>query len=102
MCPRAARSTWTAGRSAAPDEPVPIAHVRTLEDVYRFEPVPPQLTPEEAAHVIGTQANIWTEMMDSVRVLDYRPSRGWPPSPRSPGPRCPPRPTATAPDFEAG
>jgi hexosaminidase len=50
---------------------VPISHARTLEDVFRFEPVPPQLTEEEAAHVIGAQANIWTEVMDSVRVLDY-------------------------------
>jgi hexosaminidase len=54
-----------------PDEPVPIRHVRTLEDVYRFEPVPAGLTAEQAAHVIGTQANLWTEVMDSARVVDY-------------------------------
>jgi len=58
-------------QSASPDEPVPIAYVRTLEDVYRFEPVPPELTEDEAARVIGTQANIWTEAMDTVRALDY-------------------------------
>jgi hexosaminidase len=45
--------------------------VRTLEDVYRFEPVPAELTEEQAAHVIGTQANAWTEVMDSPRVVDY-------------------------------
>ncbi len=70
MCPEShVYLDWR--QSASPDEPVPIAHARTLEDVYRFEPVPAELTPEEAAHVIGTQANIWTETMDSVRVLDY-------------------------------
>jgi hexosaminidase len=53
------------------DEPIPIAHVRTLEDVYRFEPVPDELTPDEAAHVIGAQANIWTETADSARAVDY-------------------------------
>ncbi|MEU6342354.1 beta-N-acetylhexosaminidase [Streptomyces sp. NPDC046977] len=53
------------------DEPVPIAHVRTLEDVYRFEPVPDSLGPREAARVIGAQANIWTETMDTVRAVDY-------------------------------
>ncbi|GAA1903510.1 beta-N-acetylhexosaminidase [Streptantibioticus ferralitis] len=53
------------------DEPVPIGYVRTLEDVYRFEPVPPQLDDEQARHVIGTQANIWTETLDSVRAVDY-------------------------------
>jgi hexosaminidase len=54
-----------------PDEPVPIGWVRTLEDVYRFEPVPPQLRGEQARHVIGTQANLWTETLDSVRAADY-------------------------------
>ncbi|MFH8595451.1 beta-N-acetylhexosaminidase [Streptomyces rimosus] len=55
-----------------PDEPVPIGYVRTLEDVYRFEPVPPQLTPEQAAHVLGTQANVWTEVMETPQRLDYQ------------------------------
>ncbi len=53
------------------DEPVPIGYVRTLEDVYRFEPVPPELTGQEARHVLGTQANLWTEVQDSVRAVDY-------------------------------
>ncbi|MFJ1755213.1 beta-N-acetylhexosaminidase [Kitasatospora sp. NPDC088134] len=54
------------------EEPVPVGWVRTLEDVYRFEPVPPQLDGEAAAHVIGTQANIWTEFMDDAREVDYK------------------------------
>jgi hexosaminidase len=58
-------------QAAGPDEPVPVGYVRTLEDVYRFEPVPPQLTADEARHVIGTQANLWTETLDSVRAVDY-------------------------------
>jgi hexosaminidase len=57
-----------------PDEPIPISFVRTLEDVYRFEPLPPHLRedPDAARHVIGTQANVWTEHMDSARIVDYR------------------------------
>ncbi|MGW5661882.1 beta-N-acetylhexosaminidase [Streptomyces sp. NPDC003758] len=54
------------------DEPVPIGYVRTLEDVYRFEPVPPQLTPEEARHVLGTQANAWTEVTEDQGRVDYQ------------------------------
>ncbi|MER6088477.1 beta-N-acetylhexosaminidase [Streptomyces bluensis] len=54
------------------DEPVPIGYVRTLEDVYRFEPVPPELTPEEARHVLGTQANVWTEVMEDPARVDYQ------------------------------
>jgi hexosaminidase len=57
---------------AGEDEPVPIGYVRTLEDVYRFEPVPPQLTAAEARHVLGTQANVWTEVMEDHARVDYQ------------------------------
>lgn len=55
-----------------PDEPMPIGYVRTLEDVYRFEPVPPQLTETEAAHVLGAQANVWTEVTENHNRVDYQ------------------------------
>ncbi|MFG2769442.1 beta-N-acetylhexosaminidase [Streptomyces sp. NPDC048350] len=54
------------------DEPMPIGYVRTLEDVYRFEPLPPSLSPEAAAHVLGTQANVWTEVMENRSRVDYQ------------------------------
>ncbi|MFD5564590.1 beta-N-acetylhexosaminidase [Kitasatospora griseola] len=54
------------------DEPIPVGWVRSLEDVYRFEPVPPQLDERAARHVIGTQANIWTEFMFDGRDVDYK------------------------------
>ncbi|MFE6429932.1 beta-N-acetylhexosaminidase [Streptomyces rochei] len=57
---------------AGEDEPVPIGFVRTLEDVYRFEPVPAELTSHEAEHVIGTQANVWTEVMENQQRVDYQ------------------------------
>ncbi len=60
-------------QDGGPHEPVPIGYVRTLEDVYAFEPVPPQLVGTEAANrVVGAQANIWTEAQDSVRAVDYQ------------------------------
>ncbi|MET7860046.1 beta-N-acetylhexosaminidase [Streptomyces sp. NPDC005318] len=54
------------------DEPMPLGYVRTLEDVYRFEPVPPELTETEAAHVLGAQANVWTGMMETQQRVDYQ------------------------------
>ncbi|MFE1440078.1 beta-N-acetylhexosaminidase [Streptomyces sp. NPDC058739] len=54
------------------DEPVPIGYVRTLEDVYRFEPVPSELTEAESRHVLGTQANVWTEVMEDQGRVDYQ------------------------------
>ncbi|HWU45597.1 MAG TPA: beta-N-acetylhexosaminidase [Humibacter sp.] len=58
-------------QSELPGEPIPVAIVLTVADVYRFDPVPPELTAEEARHVLGGQANIWTEHMDSPRTVDY-------------------------------
>ncbi|GGR22732.1 beta-N-acetylhexosaminidase [Streptomyces roseolus] len=54
------------------DEPVPIGFVRTLTDVYRFEPVPPGLSEAAARHVLGTQANVWTEVMEDRDRVDYQ------------------------------
>ncbi|MEU9300453.1 beta-N-acetylhexosaminidase [Streptomyces sp. NPDC048269] len=54
------------------EEPMPIAYVRTLEDVYRFEPVPPKLSEAAAAHVLGAQANVWTEVMEDQGRVDYQ------------------------------
>ncbi|NUO44128.1 MAG: beta-N-acetylhexosaminidase [Streptomyces sp.] len=71
MCPE--QHVYLDYRQAdGPDEPVPIAYVRTLEDVYRFEPVPTELTADEAAHVLGTQANLWTEVMEDHARVDYQ------------------------------
>lgn len=71
MCPE--QQVYLDHRQAAgEDEPVPIGYVRTLEDVYRFEPVPPQLTAEEAGHVLGTQANVWTEVLEDHARVDYQ------------------------------
>ncbi|MER7836736.1 beta-N-acetylhexosaminidase [Streptomyces sp. NPDC096040] len=59
-------------QSAGVDEPVPIGFVRTLEDVYRFEPVPTGLDASAASHVLGTQANVWTEVMEDHARVDYQ------------------------------
>jgi hexosaminidase len=71
MCPE--QQVYLDHRQApGEDEPMPIGYVRTLEDVYRFEPVPPGLSPEAAAHVLGTQANVWTEVMENRDRVDYQ------------------------------
>jgi hexosaminidase len=58
-------------QSDDPGEPTPVGTRLTLADVYGFDPVPPGLTPDEAARVIGGQANVWTEHMESARRVDY-------------------------------
>ncbi|MCX2184861.1 beta-N-acetylhexosaminidase [Streptomyces sp. SKN60] len=71
MCPE--QQVYLDHRQApGEDEPMPIGYVRTLADVYRFEPVPPGLAPDAAAHVLGTQANVWTEVMADRARVDYQ------------------------------
>jgi hexosaminidase len=48
-------------QSAAPDEPPGRGAVVTLKDVYGYEPMPTALNADERHHVLGVQANIWTE-----------------------------------------
>ncbi|WP_346858051.1 family 20 glycosylhydrolase [uncultured Draconibacterium sp.] len=43
----------------------------TLKKVYHYEPVPENLTTEEAKHIIGAQANIWTEQMPNGKHVEY-------------------------------
>jgi hexosaminidase len=59
-------------QSDLPTEPIPVAIVLTAADVFAFDPVPSGLTDAEARHVIGGQANLWTEHIDTARRLDYQ------------------------------
>jgi len=61
--------------AAGLDEPAPVGTVHTVEDVYRFEPLTEQVA-EAAAEpgsgaVLGAQAHVWTEQLDSGRRVDY-------------------------------
>lgn len=57
--------------SENPEEPIPVAMPLDIADVYAFEPVPAELSDEEAKHILGGQANVWTEHMDSPRTVDF-------------------------------
>lgn len=52
-------------------EPLNIGGYVPLEKVYSFEPVPAELTPEEAKHILGGQANIWTEYLETPSAVEY-------------------------------
>ena len=55
-----------------PAEPTPVGTLLTLADVYAFDPIPAALPAEHRARIIGAQANIWTEHMESARRVDYQ------------------------------
>ena len=52
-------------------EPIAIGGFLTLEKCYSFEPNLPELTEKEAKHVIGVQANLWTEYIDNFSYAEY-------------------------------
>ncbi len=52
-------------------EPLNIGGYLPLEKVYSFEPVPPELTADEAKYIIGGQANIWTEYLETPAAVEY-------------------------------
>lgn len=52
-------------------EPLAIGGYLPVETVYGFEPLHPSLTPEQHEHIIGVQANLWTEYVTSYRQVEY-------------------------------
>lgn len=52
-------------------EPLATGGMLTLEQVYNFEPVPADLSQQEANNIIGAQANVWTQYMKSPEYVEY-------------------------------
>jgi len=52
-------------------EPLAIGGFLPLDSVYAFEPVPEELTPQQAAHVVGGQGNLWTEYIPTPARAEY-------------------------------
>ena len=42
-----------------------------LSKVYSYNPVPPVLNAKEAKHILGVQANVWTEYISTAEHLEY-------------------------------
>ena len=57
-------------QGTGPDQPPGRAHLLSLEDVYNFDAAPDHLSEAERAHIIGVQANIWTEHIRTESCVD--------------------------------
>lgn len=53
------------------DEPLGIGGYVPIEKVYSLEPVPTTLTKEQGKHILGAQANLWTEYIASTEHVEY-------------------------------
>lgn len=51
--------------------PLAIGGFIPLDSVYTYDPLPAELTPEEQAYIIGTQANIWGEYIQTPEYFEY-------------------------------
>ncbi len=58
-------------QSRAAGEPLAFGGFTPLSKVYAFDPVPKGLTSEEASHIIGVQANLWTEYIPDFKQVEY-------------------------------
>lgn len=52
-------------------EPLAIGGFIPLEKVYGYNPIPDALSPQEAEHIIGVQANLWTEYIATLEHVQY-------------------------------
>jgi hexosaminidase len=57
------------GSSAA--EPPGRGRVLSLQEVYGFDPMPAGIAPEQRRHVLGLQANVWTEHIRTEDRVEY-------------------------------
>ena len=53
------------------NEPLAIGGKLPLEKVYSYNPVPSALSDQEKKHILGPQANVWTEYMADSRQVEY-------------------------------
>ncbi len=58
-------------QSDSDGEPLAIGGFVPLEKVYGFNPVPEELTDEQAKFVLGAQGNVWTEYMPDEKHVEY-------------------------------
>ncbi|GAB4260255.1 MAG: family 20 glycosylhydrolase [Saprospiraceae bacterium] len=58
-------------QSQDPDEPLAIGGYLPLEKVYSYEPIPEELSEEEAKYILGAQGNVWTEYMQRPEHVEY-------------------------------
>ncbi|PAM91674.1 beta-N-acetylhexosaminidase [Flavobacterium sp. IR1] len=53
------------------EEPLAFDAYTPLNKVYAFDPVAPTMTPEQAKHILGGQANLWAEYLTGPKDSEY-------------------------------
>jgi len=58
-------------QSAFPDEPTAIGGMAPYTVAYGYDPVPEVLTQDERKYIMGVQANLWTEYVETPKKAEY-------------------------------
>lgn len=58
-------------QAPAEHEPRAIGGFVSLEKVYSYNPTPSVLTEEQKRHILGVQANLWTEYVETPQHMEY-------------------------------
>ncbi len=53
------------------EDSVTIGGYNPIEKVYAWNPIPKELDAEKGKHILGAQANLWTEYIKNTRKLEY-------------------------------
>lgn len=53
------------------NEPLAIGGFTNCEKIYNWNPIPDVLREQEAKHIIGVQANVWTEYIHTIDHVQY-------------------------------
>jgi hexosaminidase len=54
-----------------PLEPLAIGGFLPIDTVYAYEPVPAELEPQFAKHILGAQGQVWTEYIEGPKNVEY-------------------------------
>jgi hexosaminidase len=52
-------------------EPLAIGGFLPIDTVYSYEPVPAELEPQFASHILGAQGQVWTEYIEGPKNVEY-------------------------------
>ena len=53
------------------EDSVTIGGYNPIEKVYAYEPIPAVLNEQQAKHILGAQANMWTEYISNPKKVEY-------------------------------
>ncbi|MGN6181446.1 MAG: family 20 glycosylhydrolase [Mucilaginibacter sp.] len=72
MTPGSAGLYLDHGQGKLSDEPLTIGGNEPLSKIYSYNPTPLSLTPDQQKHIIGVQANLWTEYIATEAKVEYQ------------------------------